>query len=616
MANAAFSGAPGGGPLQRDVGWSGEAMSALPVFLRISTPVTRRRSTGRVTVVCVAVLAVLAALTTAASPAAAAAPRLMRYPYLTDLTKTSVQVTFDTDVKIASVTGAVRWGTPSGTTGCTLTRSSAASTGVNTVNAPIAVAGTVEYQSSLRIVGLSAGAKHCYRVFTGGSSPVDLLGSDVAPRFKTLSSSGTYTFDVLGDWGDNSIAGGANQKKVDALIARSGAEFAVSTGDIAYDTGTQTNYGNLVATGTAVSEIFGPSYWKAPGASIPLFSTLGNHGRSTTFLQNWKQKATVSASNGKYVMETYSGIDGTTSASYPSVWYAFSVAGARFYVLNADWNDNNKGTAASPYQVDRDYHWRTSSPEYRYLKADLAAHRSALKFAFFHYPLRADSATEASDTFLQNNPDQPTGQGTLEGLLANNGVDLAFNGHAHLYQRNVAPPGGVTSYVTGGGGAKVGPVNKSHCSPTDAYAVGWSYTSAAGSKCGAAKVPTSEAQVYHFLKVAVNGTSVRVTPTNSAGATFDTVTYNFAADSAAPGAPSALTAAASGSKVILAWTRSGSADVSAQDVYRNGRWLATVVPGVSSYTDVAPVGGAVYTVRSHDLAGNQSGESNSAVSGG
>ena len=98
-------------------------------------------------------------------------------------------------------------------------------------------------------------------------------------RFGTLPSSGALTFDVLGDWGDNTVAGGLNQKNVDALIAQSGARFAVSTGDIAYATGTPNNYGNLVATGSAVSEVFGPAYWKAPGASIPLFSTTGNHGR-------------------------------------------------------------------------------------------------------------------------------------------------------------------------------------------------------------------------------------------------------------------------------------------------------------------------------------------------
>ncbi|HEV2888398.1 MAG TPA: DNRLRE domain-containing protein [Jatrophihabitans sp.] len=562
---------------------------------------------------------VIAACLLATAPAASAASStVVRYPYLTDLTTTSVQVTFDTSTKVVSGAGAVQWGTPSGTTGCTLTSKSVTSSN-NTVNAPITVAGVTEYQTSIRVTGLTAGTTYCYRIYTGGTAPVDLLGTDTAPRFTTLSNSGAFTFDVLGDWGDDSVAGGLNQKNIDALIASSGARFAVSTGDIAYQNGSQDNYGNLVATGTGISEVFGPDYWKAPGASIPLFSTTGNHGRSTTFLQNWKQAATVAASGGKYVMETYSGIDDTAPASYPSVWYAFNAGGARFYILEADWNDSNSGTApGGAYQVDRDYHWQPTSPEYQWLKADLASHTNSLKLAFFHYPLRADSATEGSDTYLQNDPNTPSSTASLEGLLANNGVDLAFNGHAHLYQRNIAPPGGVTSYVTGGGGAKVAPViTKSKCSTTDAYAIGWSYSNAAGSACGAAPAPTSDAQVFHFLKVSVSGATVTVTPTDSTGATFDPVTYNFAQNTTAPAAPTNLLATAAGTGVKLTWTASTSSDSSAQDLYRDGQWLATVGPAVTSYLDATPVAGASYTIRAHDLVRNQSGDSAPAtVSGG
>jgi Calcineurin-like phosphoesterase/Purple acid Phosphatase, N-terminal domain len=556
---------------------------------------------------CLTVLALaLSGVLAGSGPAGAVTDsRLVRYPYLTDLTSSSVQVSFDTTVKITSANGAVRWGTPSGSTGCTLS-SSSVSKSTNTVNAPITVAGVTEYQTSITVSGLTAGTSYCYRVYTGGSSSADLLGTDAAPRFSTMSGSTSLTFDVFGDWGDTSVTG---QAAVDSLIAASGAKFAVSTGDIAYPNGTQTNYGNLVATGTATSEVFGPSFWKVPGARIPLFSTTGNHGRTATYLQNWKQPATVAAANGAYAMQSYSGIDNTTPASYPSNWYAFSTAGARFYLLTADWADNNNGTAADAYQVDRDYHWQPSSAEYQWLKADLQAHPGGLKFAFFHFPLRSDDATEPSDSYLQNDPNNPSSTSTLEGLLRNNGVNLAFNGHAHIYQRNVAPPGGVTSYVTGGGGARLVPVDKSNCSPTTAYAVGWSYTSGAGSACGAAPAPGSSGQVFHFLKVTISGSTVTVTPMNSTGSTFDPMTYNFAADHTAPAAPSGLLAVSAGTGVGLSWQASSSGDVSADDVYRNGSYLATVPSGVGKYADPAPVAGASYTVRSHDLAGNQSPDS-------
>ena len=80
---------------------------------------------------------------------------------------------------------------------------------------------------------------------------------------------------MLGDWGDTTNSGvndgslNVNQAGVDAQIASSGAQFAVSTGDVGYPGGTQTNYGDLNQTGPHVSAVFGPSYWAVPGQSIP-----------------------------------------------------------------------------------------------------------------------------------------------------------------------------------------------------------------------------------------------------------------------------------------------------------------------------------------------------------
>jgi hypothetical protein len=114
---------------------------------------------------------------------------------------------------------------------------------------------------------------------------------------------------------------------------------------------------------------------------------------------------------------------------------------------------------------------------------------------------------------------------SLEGLLSNAGVQFVFNGHAHMYQRN-NPIMGIVSYVTGGGGATLEPTGGSGCSQTDAYSIGWSPTTGSGSKCGNAPVPTSASQVYHFLKVTVNGSTVTIAPTNALGQTFDVQTYN------------------------------------------------------------------------------------------
>ena len=113
---------------------------------------------------------------------------------------------------------------------------------------------------------------------------------------------------------------------------------------------------------------------------------------------------------------------------------------------------------------------------------------------------------------LQNTPSNPN---SLEALLAANGVQLAFNGHAHIYERttpaNYQQNGELVNYVTGGGGGILEPVSatgSSACtgftSTGSIYALGWSPTSNKGSACGTGvPTPQSYAQVFNYLQVSV-----------------------------------------------------------------------------------------------------------------
>jgi len=559
-----------------------------------------------------AILGIVAALMTGASAGAATFqgfdPQLTRAPYLTDLTATSVQVNWATSTQ---TTGVVEYG-PVGN--CT------AQTAIATkMGNPITVGTTKEYQTWVLITGLSPATTYCYRITSTDPNAVDLLGTNPSPQFTTLQApdgSQPFTFDVLGDWGDTTNSGvndgslNVNQAGVDAQIAASGAQFAISVGDVAYPGGTQTEYGDLNQTGANVSAVFGPSYWAAPGPSIPLLQVDGNHGQNVNSITTWPETLAAAAAGGSYQMRAYPSIDGTTPGSYPDTYYAFSAGGVRFYMLEAAWGNSNTGTATGGacgqncaiYQVDHDAHWTVTSAEYQWLARDLAAHPGGLKFAFFHFPLYADNATQTSDAYLDNAPGSTD---SLEQLLHDNGVQLVFTGHAHIYERNIPVPGGVTNYVTGGGGGQAEPV--SHCSTTDAYAIGWSYSKATGSACGAATAPTSDAQVYHFLKVSVNGTTVTVAPTNALGQTFDVQTYNLALDTTPPSAPGKLTLSRNPKKNILNWTQAtDNVGVVAYDIYRNGLYVATVGPQTTTYTDASAVSGVQYTYRvaARDLAGN------------
>ena len=332
-----------------------------------------------------------------------------------------------------------------------------------------------------------------------------------------------FSFAVLGDWAAvDGTGSNPNQASLMSQLAASGARFALTVGDNVYASGSQTEYGDLVQTGPSISAVFGPQYWANVGASMAIFPAMGNHGmaRSDTIhphLQNWPQDRAVSTSGGRYQIDTYCCINGTTSGNYPSTWYAFDAGIARFYVLEAAWPDGNVG-ASSAYANDYGYHWTATSAEYQWLRNDLAKHPSQLKFVTFHYPLYSDNVHEASDTYLQ-------GANSLEGLLNQYGVDIIFDGHAHNYQRfRPRNAGGVISYLSGGGGAQLTPINT--CSSFDEYAIGWSYASSKGSACHA-PLPSTASQVFHYLLVTVNGATVTVTPTNAQGQTFDVKTYSF-----------------------------------------------------------------------------------------
>ena len=458
---------------------------------------------------------------------------MLRYPYLTDVVGPYATINWATDG--SGATGSVQWGRV-GAESCT-----ANTTGATRV-AAFPVNSVYDYQWKAQLT-LIPGVQYCYRVFLGGT---DLLGSDPSPVFFTqvpAGSSEPFTFAVIGDWG--SVDGNGNnpdQANLLAQLAASGARFALTTGDNVYPSGSQTNYGDLVQTGSSVSAMFGPQFWARVGASMPLFPAIGNHGFNRSdanhphFL-NWPQDRAVATSGGRYQKDTYCCVNGTTSAIYPSAWYAFDAGVARFYVLQDAWADGNVGTA-DVYANDYASQWTPDRAQYQWLANDLATHPGGIKFAFFHYPPYSDNKHESADTYLQ-------GLDSLEGLLSQNGVNIAFNGHAHMYQRNAAlqPPLLVT-VLTGGGGATLERVDAG-CSAYNAYGLGWSYSGnnglGKGYACGSAQAPTSIGQVFHFMLVTVDGANVTVRGVNSLGETFDQLSYTFDVGSPTPTATATAT---------------------------------------------------------------------------
>ncbi len=546
----------------------------------------RRSRTGLVVFVLIASLGVG---WQAASPIASA---LRRYPYISEVVGSSATVNWATDR--SQSTGTATWGTVVNGQ-CT-----GPSNSVTASRVSITVGTTPEYQWTAVLNFPSAGT-YCYRVQLGA---VDLLDTEESRRVTTAATPGSsFSFAVLGDFG----AGTTDQANVMSRIGASPASFVATVGDNVYTNGTETEYGDLTQ-----GNLF-PSQFLPAVQGKPFFAAEGNHGFSTNlpYLQNFAATTAAATSGGRFRQESYCCISTVSGPhNYPSAWYAFNWGSARFYVLEAAWSDSQ-----GDYQGDFLAHWNgpvsgcgPCGAELAWLQSDLAAHQGTLKFAFMHYPLYSDGSGHPSDTYL-------SGPNNLEGLLASNGVGIAFAGHAHHYQRNFPqiPGKPLVSYITGAGGTPVGGVGT--CSAFDAYAIG-----SGGTSCRAPK-PASNANVFHFLLVSVNGNQVTVTPTDSTGQTFDVQTYTFpgggGGDVGPPSVPADLTAVtASPTRVDLSWQASqDDVGVTGYTITRDGSPLTTVGGTVTSFSDttVSPNTSYTYSVHAGDAAGHVSEESTSAT---
>jgi hypothetical protein len=520
-------------------------------------------------------------------------PNLRRTPYLTDVSPTTAMVNFATDSSAPLPT--VSWGPASGD--CTAPPSSVPAVWVTSFAG--SRSGTTDYQFKAAIGGLEPDTSYCYRVEQNGT---DLVGAAIT--FTTAPAPGSaapFSFAVVGDWG----GGTADEANVLTQIALGQPRFLMTVGDNVYPGGTQTDYGDLNG-----GNAFRPIYLPKLGSGTPIFPAIGNHGFTSfqPYLDNFPQDAITASSGGTYSGQAYCCAAGTSMTNtYASAWYAFTWGNARFYVLDGAWADGN-----GDYRGDFTDHWNgpvagctPCGQELTWLQGDLAANASVpLKFAFFHYPLHADGG-HPSDPYLG-------GPNALEGLLANSGVDIVFNGHAHIYERNLPQIAGtaMVSYVSGGGGAALASV--SSCSAFDAYAIG------ANSRCNA-PLPTSNSQAFHYLKVTVDGNQVTVSPIDETGRSFDVQTYAFGptpVDTTPPTAPTGLTATPLGSsRIDLSWAAAtDDVGVVGYDVSRGGAFLTSVSGQTLAFSDttVAASSTYTYTVRARDLAGNASPESVSA----
>src|SRR5215216_1654903 len=331
--------------------------------------------------------------------AAVGTATLLRSPYIQNVTPTSVTIVWTTVENGASE---VDYGI-----GNTSLVEAATSTFFTT---PAAAPYNQYFVHEATLSGLTADTVYQYKIFTNGA---DLTpGGLVTFRSGKPVTASSFRFAVIGDSGD----GSQNQKDVATRLLQVQPDLVVHTGDMVYN---EMSY-NLVETRYFnIYKDLLKSVWLAP--------TMGNHD--------------VLYNNGKSFTDVFVNPPNATYAPEQELYYSFDYGNAHYLVLDNYFSMTTVG-----------------SPQYNWLKNDLANNNQFWKFVFFHVPAYASSSTQSAKN------DAATVR-NLVPLFEQYNVDIVFNGHWHYYERmypllggkvSTVDAGAVVYMMTGGGGAGLG----------------------------------------------------------------------------------------------------------------------------------------------------------------
>jgi hypothetical protein len=233
-------------------------------------------------------------------------------------------------------------------------------------------------------------------------------------------------------------------------VGRAAGESLVAAGDIASPPGDTRNH---VATARVVQA-------HRPTLVLALGDTQYEHGEYRNFLgaydRSWgrfKARTRPAVGNHEYTDPAgpavgYFRYFGRRAGDPRRGYYSFDVGPWHAVALNSAC-----GQAGAP-SCDH------GSPQWSWLKRDLASHRQRCTMAFFHHPYRSSAAPFTGKPALKH----------LWAQLVAGGVDVVLNGHNHAYERlkpmrtmgNVDYHGAPWTIVAGTGGRSLIPYRSVH----------------------------------------------------------------------------------------------------------------------------------------------------------
>jgi acid phosphatase type 7 len=249
--------------------------------------------------------------------------------------------------------------------------------------------------------------------FTGNPNPAAAAGDPV------IAAAGDIACDPLDSNfnNGNGISTECRQKATSDLMVNAGLAGVLALGDDQY------YCGSLQAFNSA----YDPSWGRLKSITHP---SVGNHEYLTAGGSSPATACDPTNSGAAGYFNYFGSAAGTKGQGY----YSFDIGTWHLIALNSNCSD--AGGCG------------TSSPQYKWLQADLAAHPNFCTLAFWHIPLYS-SGGRAS----------PNSQNFWNLLYANN-ADLILNGHDHIYERFAAqnqsaiadPVNGIREFIVGTGG--------------------------------------------------------------------------------------------------------------------------------------------------------------------
>jgi hypothetical protein len=205
-----------------------------------------------------------------------------------------------------------------------------------------------------------------------------------AQELRLPNKDGSVKFAVLGDTGEPGPGQTAIARQMAAWRDRFKFTFALMAGDNLYGRESARDYANK----------FSGPYKALIDAGVKFYAALGNHDE---------------AAQTQYKLFNMGG----------QKYYSFKPQdGVRFFALDSNYVDQK---------------------QLQWLDKELAASGSDWKIVFFHHPLYSSGGTHGSADLQRE---------LIEPVLIKHGVNVAFTGHEHFYER-IKPQKGIAYFIIG-----------------------------------------------------------------------------------------------------------------------------------------------------------------------